>query len=355
MASNSFGRHFTITTFGESHGTAIGVVVDGVPPGIAVSTADIQKELDRRKPGQSAVTTQRKEDDAAEVLSGIFEGKTTGAPIAIIVYNRNQQPKDYSNLKDVFRPGHADFTFQQKYGLRDYRGGGRQSGRETLARVAAGAIAKRLLAQEGVSITGFVRSVAGITANTIDYGQIEKNPVRCPDKVAAKGMEKAILAAKEDGDSLGGVVEIIAEGVPAGIGDPIFAKLDALLSYGLMTIGAVKGVEIGAGFSAAKMRGSASNDAFVKKKGKIVTATNHAGGISGGIANGMPIVARIAVKPPSSIAKEQQTVDSKGAKKTLFVKGRHDPCLCPRVVPVAEAMVALVIADALLAQRMVRH
>ncbi len=325
MISNTFGKAFKITTFGESHGKAVGVVIDGVKPGLGLSEEIVQKELDRRRPGYSELTSARKESDKAEILSGVFEGKTIGTPICIIVKNRDAKPEEYEKLKNVFRPSHADFTFLKKYGIRDYRGGGRASARETVARVAAGAIAKEILKQKGIKITGFVKEVMGQTEN----------------------MEKIILKAKEEGDSVGGIVEIRAENVPPGLGDPVFEKLDANLAKALMSIGAVKGVEIGAGFKLARMKGSQANDEFLTG-GK--TKTNNSGGIQGGISNGMPIVARIAVKPTSSIAKEQETVDVHGNKVKLSIKGRHDPCICQRIVPVAEAMVALVLIDHLMVQ-----
>lgn len=351
MISSTFGKSLKITTFGESHGNALGVVIDGILPGLDIDEKAIQKELDRRRPGQSKVTTSRKEKDKAEILSGVFEGKTTGHPICIIIRNKDMKPKDYSKLKSVFRPGHADYTFLKKYGIRDYRGGGRSSGRETVARVAAGAIAKEILKQHRIRIRGFTRQVGNIRAKDTEYAQIEKNTVRCPDKQAAKRMEKAILSAKKEGDSLGGVVEIVADNMPVGLGDPVFEKLDARIGKAMLSIGAIKGVEIGSGFRSVTMKGSRSNDVFQNIKGKIVTKTNNSGGIQGGISNGMPLVVRVAVKPPSSISKQQKSVDDKGDKVELEVKGRHDPCLCPRVVPVAESMLALVLADSLLIQK----
>ncbi|MCL4234806.1 MAG: chorismate synthase [Deltaproteobacteria bacterium] len=347
MSANSFGRIFRITTFGESHGHAIGVVIDGVPPRLALDLGAVQVEMDRRKPGQSSVTTPRAEDDIVHVFSGLYEGKTTGAPLAMVIFNKDQRSKDYSAIAEVFRPGHADYTWYTKYGIRDPRGGGRSSGRETAARVAAGAVAKQILAPLGVKITGHVTRVADIVAEKFDAGVIEQNPVRCADGDAAKRMAAAIEAAKAAGDSLGAVVEVIAEGVPVGWGDPIYEKLEARLAFGLMSIGAIKGVEIGDGFGSALLRGSESNDAM----GADGFATNHAGGIQGGISNGAPIVARIAVKPTSSISREQRTVDTEGRAREIRIEGRHDPCIAPRVVPVAEAMVALVLVDAYLASR----
>ncbi len=354
MASNSFGQIFRITTFGESHGPAIGVVIDGVPPGLAISEADIQIDLDRRRPGQSTITTQRQETDKAEILSGIYEGKTTGSPVAILIRNEDQRSKDYSNIKDVFRPGHADFTYFVKYGIRDYRGGGRSSGRETACRVAAGAIAKKFLAREGMTITAYTLAVNGIYAKRIDLSVIEKNLVRAPDLEGAELMIKRIEEARKDGDSLGGIVEALIKGTPAGLGDPIYDKLSAKLAYGLMSIGTIKGVEIGSGFEVAKLRGSEANDIFYTKDGKVHTKTNHCGGILGGISTGEDIVVRVAVKPASSIAKFQDTIDQNLQKTNVQVKGRHDPCICPRVVPVVEAMIAVTLADCLLLQKSIQ-
>ncbi len=340
-------------TFGESHGKALGVVIDGVKPGLKISSKDIQKELDRRRPGQSKITTQRKEGDKVEILSGIFEGKTTGNPICLIVRNKDQDSSKYDKLKKVFRPGHADFTFLNKFGIRDHRGGGRSSGRETIGRVAAGAVAKKLLIKKGIKIQAYVKQIADIKAKEVDLKQIEKNNVRCCDKKLAKKMEKAILDAKKKGDSVGGIVEVVATGVPVGLGDPVFHKLDAELAKALMSIGAVKAVEIGAGLDVVNMNGSECNDAFIKKGNKIVTKTNNAGGILGGISNGMPIVARVAIKPTPSISKKQNTVDILGKMKKIIIDGRHDPCICPRVVPVVESMVALVLVDLMKKQRKV--
>ena len=345
--SSRFGHLFTITTFGESHGPAVGVILDGCPPGIQVEAELIQRDLDRRRPGQSAVTTDRKEPDRVEVLSGVFEGRTTGATIALMVRSVDAQPADYSDLKDLFRPGHADYTYWKKYGIRDYRGSGRSSGRETVGRVAAGAIARKILEGEGARVQAYTIQVGETVTDERDLAFAEQNPVRAPGKKAAAEMEKAILAAREAGDSLGGVVEILASGVPVGLGDPVMDKLDASLAWGLMSIGAVKGFEVGEGFASAKLRGSQMNDPITARG----LGTNRAGGILGGISTGDPIVTRIAVKPPSSIAIPQKTVDKQGRERDFAIKGRHDPCLCPRVVPVAEAMTCLVLADALLRQR----
>lgn len=350
MSGNSFGQVFRVTTFGESHGAAVGVVIDGCPSGLELRESEVQRELDRRKPGQSAVTTARKEEDRVEILSGVFEGKTTGAPIAMIVRNRAFESSPYEELRFKPRPSHADFTHFAKYGHYDWRGSGRYSGRETVGRVAAGAVAKKLLSALNVEILAHAVEIAGIKSKEVTVDEIRKNaesnPVRCADLSAAKKMEEAILAAKKEGDSVGGIVEVLALGVPAGLGEPVFDKLDAEIAKALMSIGAVKGVEIGAGFAVSKRRGSENNDAFAIKNGGVVTLTNNSGGILGGISNGMPIVARAAVKPTSSIAKEQRTVDLRTMKDaSLAIKGKHDPCIVPRVVPVCEAMLALVLAD----------
>lgn len=345
--SSHFGKLLTITTFGESHGPAVGVILDGCPPGIPLDAAAVQRDLDRRRPGQSAVTTQRREPDTVELLSGVFEGMTTGATIAMFVRSVDARSQDYAALKDLFRPGHADYTYYAKYGVRDYRGSGRSSGRETVGRVAAGAVARRILEGTGAHVQAYTVQVGDRIARGRDLAHAEENSVRCPDPKAAPEMERAILAAREAGDSLGGIVEILATGVPAGLGDPVMDKLDATLAHGLMSIGAVKGFEVGEGFASAARRGSEMNDRMTPAG----FASNHAGGILGGISTGQPILLRIAVKPPSSIAIPQKTVDRGGAERDFAISGRHDPCLCPRVVPVAEAMTCLVLADALLRQR----
>ncbi len=343
-----------MTTFGESHGAAIGVVLDGVPPNIEISEVDIQKELDRRKPGQSSVTTPRKEADQAEILSGVFEGKTTGTPLAILIRNSNQESKDYSHLKDVFRPGHADFTYTAKYGIRDYRGGGRSSGRETACRVAAGAVAKKILAALGIQTIAYTKSIGPIQAKTVDLKLIEQNPVRTCDPAAAQEMIQYIEKAKTQGDSVGGVVEAIVRGCPAGLGDPIFDKLNARLAQAIFSIATVKALEFGQGFAASQMRGSEHNDAFIEKNGTIVTETNHAGGILGGISDGDDILLRVAIKPPSSISQRQRTVTSEGKPQDIEVTGRHDPCLCPRIVPVIEAMINVTLLDCWLIQKSIQ-
>lgn len=349
MTGNSFGENFKITTFGESHGKAIGVIVDGVPPNLNLNEQDIQLELDRRRPAQSLITSQRMEGDRVEILSGVFEGKTLGTPVCMIVFNRDQHPKDYENLKNKFRPGHADFTYFAKYGVYDYRGGGRASGRETLARVAAGAIAKKILSQENIKIIGYTKSIFNIEAKKIDYDEIEKNPLRCPDKIAAKRMLKKILEVQKKKDSVGGVVEVVIKGCPAGIGEPVFNKLDAMLAYAMLSIPSVKAFEIGSGFNCATMLGSQQNDEFYydRKLKRIRTRTNFSGGVLGGISTGENIVFRIAVKPPSSIGQKQRSVDVDGKRREIEIAGRHDPCICPRIVPVAEAMTALVLVNLL--------
>lgn len=343
MASaNTFGDVVRMTSFGESHGKAIGVVLEGIWPGTPVTEAEIQAQLDRRRPGQSKVVTQRREPDKVEILSGVFEGKATGAPIAMVIFNKDQRSKSYDNIKDVFRPGHGDFTFYQKYGFRDYRGGGRQSGRETACRVAAGAVALGILRERGVRIVAHAVEVAGIRAEQCDYDVIEQNPVRCADPEAARAMEEAILAARADRDSVGGIIQLDVHGLPPGLGDPIFGKLDARLTTAIMSIGAVKGVEVGGGFAVTRMRGSAANDPIAD--GEFLS--NHAGGILGGISNGAPIVMRAAVKPTASIAQKQQAMNESGENVEIEVLGRHDPCIVPRAVPVIESMAALVLLDA---------
>uniref|UniRef100_A0A832I3D0 Chorismate synthase n=1 Tax=Eiseniibacteriota bacterium TaxID=2212470 RepID=A0A832I3D0_UNCEI len=350
MGSSSFGTLFTVTTFGESHGPAVGVVVDGLPPGIAVDPAAIQRELDRRRPGQSALTTQRAEADAVEILSGLFEGVTLGTPVAMVVRNTNQRSKDYDALKDVFRPGHADWSYHAKYGVRDHRGGGRASGRETVGRVAAGALARAALATVGVSVAGGTVQVGTVRAARRDWDVAESNPVRCPDAAAAPAMARAIEAARDARDSIGGVVEVVARGVPAGWGDPTMAKLDAALGAAMLSIPATKGVEIGGGFAMAERHGSETNDVFDGER----FLSNWSGGISGGISNGAEIVVRVAVRPATSIGRPQTMATREGGTTTVAIEGRHDPCICPRVVPVAEAMLAIVLADAWLRQRALR-
>ncbi len=347
---STLGLVLQVQTFGESHGPAIGAVLDGVPAGVPLGPEDIQCELDRRRPGQSRVSTPRSEADRVEILSGVFDGRTTGAPVAMVIRNTRQRPRDYEALKDVFRPGHADFGYWAKYGVRDYRGGGRSSGRETAGRVAGGAVAKKILAARGVEIRAHAVEIGGIRAGNPDYDFIERNPVRCADPDAAAAMERAIREARDAQDSLGGVIQVEITGVPAGLGDPVFAKLDARLGGALLSVGAVKGVEFGAGFEAARSRGSENNDPM--RDGRF--AANRAGGIAGGISTGEPIIARVAMKPTPSIARPQQTCDVHGQNREIEVHGRHDPCIVPRAVPVMEAMAALVVLDCLLIQERLR-
>ena len=345
MSGSSFGKLFKITTWGESHGRGLGVVIEGCPAGLPIKESEIQLELNRRRTGQSKVTTTRKEGDQIQIMSGVFKGKTTGTPISLLVENEDADSSKYELIKDLYRPGHADYTYDMKYGFRDYRGGGRSSARETVARVAAGAIAKKLLARERIKIIGFTRQVGKHIAKNIDYREIENNIVRCPDNKIAEKMVNSIMRARKKGDSLGGVVEVIAQGVPAGLGEPVFDRLDADLAKAVMSMPAVKGVEIGVGFQSAIMTGSECNDVFVMKNKKVMTATNNAGGILGGISNGMDIVIRLVVKPTSSINKAQDTVTQQGKKAEIRVEGRHDPCVAPRAVPIAEAMVAITLID----------
>lgn len=358
MAQNTIGTLFKVTTFGESHGAALGCIVDGVPAGLKINTDRIQKALDRRKPGQncngksSASVTARKEDDRAEFLSGIFEGKAEGTPIGIIIRNTSQHSADYKNLAATFRPGHADFSFYAKYGFRDYRGGGRSSGRETAARVAAGEIARQILEQNAdITITAYTERAAGIAISTVDFSQIEQNSLRAADNAAAEKMNERIEELRRSGDSAGGIVSCRATGIPAGLGEPVFGKLDAELAKALLSIGAVKGIEFGAGFSAADATGSTNNDCMrVGKDGHSVEfSSNNAGGIVGGISNGNDLFFRVAVKPVPSIFRSQKTISVDGAgayiDSDLVIEGRHDVCLCPRIVPVVEAMTAIVLAD----------
>ncbi|MBT5028261.1 MAG: chorismate synthase [Nitrospinaceae bacterium] len=354
MSGSSFGKIFKITTWGESHGDGVGVVVEGCPAGLPLKESDIQKDLDRRRTGQSKVTTTRKENDRIIIMSGVFKGKTTGTPIAMRVDNQDADSSKYELIKHLYRPGHADYTYDAKYGFRDYRGGGRSSARETVGRVAAGAIAKKLLARDKISVTGFTRQIGHQIAEKINFKEIEKNIVRCPDRKAAEKMVAAIMEARKNGDSLGGIVEVVAMGVPAGLGEPVFDRLDADLAKAVMSIPAVKGVEIGAGFQTATMTGSECNDVFVMKNKKVTTQTNNAGGILGGISNGMDVVVKLVVKPTSSINSEQETITQKGKKAKIRVEGRHDPCVAPRAVPIAEAMVALTLIDHLMRNQTVR-
>ena len=356
MAGNSFGQAFRVTTAGESHGPGNVVIIDGCPPGMPLTEADLQPDLDRRKPGQSRLTTQRNEEDRARILSGVFEGKTTGTAIAVIVENADQRTRDYADIKDKYRPGHADFTYDAKYGFRDYRGGGRASARETVVRVAAGAVARKLLKTMGIEVLGYVVQVGGIRAAISDPGQVtlaqvEANIVRCPDSAAAEKMIALVDEMRKAKDSVGGVAEIVATGLPAGLGEPVFDKLKASLAHAIMSIPAVTGFEYGSGFAAAAMRGSEHNDLFRPEGKCIVTRTNRHGGMLGGISSGNVLVLRAALKPTSSIAKSQPTVDRFGKETDIVTKGRHDPCLLPRFVPIGEAMVLLTLADHLLRWR----
>lgn len=358
MPGSSFGRAFVVTTAGESHGPGNVVIVDGCPPGLALSEEDLLVDLRRRRPGQSHLVSARAEEDQPEILSGVYQGQTTGTPIAILIRSVDARSKDYDPLVELYRPGHADFTYDQKYGRRDPRGGGRASARETVARVAAGVIAKKLLAEAGARVIGWVAQVGAIRAEVDPLGvtleQVEASPVRCPDPAKAREMIELIEAVRRDQDSIGGVAEVAAVGVPAGLGEPVFDKLKADLAKALFSLPAVLGVEYGSGFRAATLRGSENNDPFTTQDGQIVTASNRHGGMLGGISSGMPILLRAAVKPTSSIPRPQPTVTTQGESAEVQTKGRHDPCLLPRFVPMAEAMVALVLADHLLRQRTLR-
>ncbi len=340
------GRYLKVATFGESHGPAVGAVIEGIPPGVIVTVDRIQHELDRRRPGGSPFVSARDEPDRVEILSGIREGATLGSPIALLIRNRDARPEDYRSLEGAFRPGHADYTYFRKYGLPPQPGGGRASGRETVGRVAAGAVAKAFLEPKGICIRAYTLAVGPVAAERIDPDFAKEDPLRCPDPDAAPRMQELVRRVRSEGDSIGGVVEVVAEGVPPGLGDPVFHKLDALLGAAMLSIGGVKGVEVGEGFRLAALRGSEANDEITPEG----FATNRAGGILGGISTGAPVVLRLAVKPTPSIALPQRTVDMEGNPTTVQIRGRHDPCLCPRIVPVAEAMMALVLADALLAQ-----
>jgi chorismate synthase len=348
MAGNTFGSVFRVTTWGESHGTGVGATLDGCPPGLPLSAQDIQAELDRRRPGKGGpAASPRKEPDAVEILSGVFDGKTTGTPIALAIFNKDAHSKSYDNLKDIFRPGHGDITYLAKYGIRDHRGGGRASARETAGRVAAGAVAKKLLDLHGITVRAYTVALGGIATAKRNLNEINDNPLFCPDNEAAAKMIGHIETVRKEGDTLGGIVEILATGCPAGLGEPVFEKLDAALACALMSIGAVKGVEIGAGFGAAAMRGSENNDVILPEG----FASNNSGGILAGISNGDAIVARVAVKPIPSISREQQTINLAHEPVTVSIGGRHDISAIPRIIPVCEAMVALCLADHLLRQK----
>lgn len=346
--NNSYGQLFRISTFGESHGPAIGVVIDGCPAGLDIDETFIQSELDRRKPGQSKITTQRKEDDTFKILSGVFEGKSTGTPIAIVIENQDQRSKDYSHIAETFRPSHADFTYDAKYGVRDYRGGGRSSARETAARVAAGAIAKLILAKQGITINAFVSQVGELKAphyTQLDLSRTEDNIVRCPDASTAEKMIALIDGIRHDRDTIGGIVTCVIKNTPVGLGEPVFDKLHAELGKAMLSINAVKGFEYGSGFEGTALKGSQHNDEFFNEGGRIRTKTNHSGGIQGGISNGEDIYFNVAFKPVATIMQDQQSVDKKGNEATVSGKGRHDPCVVPRAVPIVESMAALVLVD----------
>lgn len=348
---NSYGTLFKISTFGESHGPAIGVIIDGCPAGLQIDEVFIQSELSRRKPGQSKITTQRKEDDTFKILSGVFEGQSTGAPIALVIENQDQRSKDYSHIQNTFRPSHADYTYETKYGVRDYRGGGRSSARETAARVASGAIAKLLLKKSGIDINAFVSQVGDVKSppyTQLDLSKTEDNIVRCPDSATAKKMIALIDQVRLDRDTIGGVVTCVIKNSPVGLGEPVFDKLHAELGKAMLSINAVKGFEYGSGFAGVALRGSQHNDEFVNEGGRIRTKTNHSGGIQGGISNGEDIYFNVAFKPVATIMQDQQSVDKAGNETTVSGKGRHDPCVVPRAVPIVEAMAALVMVDFLM-------
>ncbi|MDQ3623761.1 MAG: chorismate synthase [Verrucomicrobiota bacterium] len=355
--SSQLGQLFRIATFGESHGGGVGVVIDGCPPRIDLSEADIQKDLDRRRPGQSEIVTPRAEEDACRILSGVFEGKTIGSPIAILVLNKDARPEAYKEIENTFRPSHADYTYEAKYGIRNWQGGGRASARETIGRVAAAAVAKRVLASlaPGLEIVAYVKSIHEIVAEvdpeTVKFEAVEANIVRCPDAAIAVRMIDFIKQVRSEGDSLGGVIECVLRNVPVGLGEPVFDKLEAELAKAMMSLPATKGFEIGSGFSGTKLRGSEHNDAFVMESGRVRTATNRSGGIQGGISNGEPIFFRVAFKPTATIFRPQQTVTAAGEETELQARGRHDPCVLPRAVPMVEAMAALVLCDHALRQR----
>ncbi|MBX2815992.1 MAG: chorismate synthase [Saprospiraceae bacterium] len=358
MPGNSFGQLFRITTFGESHGHSIGVILDGCPAGLKIEIEEIQRDLARRRPGQSAIVTQRDEPDHVEILSGVFEGIATGTPIALTIRNKDQKSKDYSHIADRYRPSHADYTYQQKYGHRDYRGGGRSSARETAARVAAAAIAKAFLRTHGISLYAYVSQVGELVMDRpyqeVDPTEIEKNIVRCPDAVMAEKMIDYIKSIRKEGDTVGGVITGVIKGCPVGLGEPAFDKLHADLGKAMLSINACKGFEYGSGFGGVSMRGSQHNDQFVTEGDQIVTRTNYSGGVQGGISNGMDIYFKVAFKPVATIMRDQNSIDREGREATVKGKGRHDPCVVPRAVPIVEAMTALVLADHLLRSRAVR-
>lgn len=348
MAGSTFGNGISVTTWGESHGKALGVVIDGFPAGLAICEDDIQKYLDRRKPGQSKFTTARSEGDSVEILSGVFEGKTTGCPISLVVYNKDQHSKDYGAIAASFRPGHADYTFFEKYGFRDYRGGGRSSGRETIGRVAAGAICAKLLSEMGIEIFAYSKAIGPVTITDFNREERDNNKLYMPDQTAAKKAEAYLLDCIEKQDSAGGLIECQVSGLPAGLGDPVFEKLDAKLAQAMLSIGAIKGFEIGDGFAVAASKGSTNNDPFRIAAGQVVKASNHSGGVLGGISDGSDIIFRCAVKPTPSISQAQATVNEAGQEIDIEIHGRHDPVIVPRAVVVVEAMCAITLCDALL-------
>lgn len=355
---NTFGQIFRLTSFGESHGQAIGGVIDGVPAGLHIDTDKVQSQLDRRRPGQSVIVTSRNETDKVKFLSGIFEGQTTGSPIGFIIENSNQHSNDYENLRHAFRPSHADFSYQMKYGIRDHRGGGRSSARETASRVVAGAIAMQALSKYGINVTAYTSQIGEICIDKnyseLDLSLIDSNIVRCPDLTVAERMEQLIIDVKSQGDTVGGTITCAITGVPTGLGEPVFDKLQARLAYAMMGINAAKGFDYGIGFSGANMKGSQTIDRFISDDGHISTASNNSGGIQGGISNGQDIYFRVAFKPVATLLRELQTVDDMGNPAVLKMKGRHDPCVVPRAVPIVEAMAAMVIFDALLLNRCAR-
>lgn len=356
---NTFGHIYRLTTFGESHGPAIGGVIDGVPAGFPLDIEAVQRELDRRRPGQSAITTARRESDTVTFLSGIFDGRTTGTPIGFVINNADHHSADYENLRDVYRPSHADFTYEAKYGIRDYRGGGRSSARETACRVVGGAVARQILGQMGIEVAAWTSAVGKIEMNDssaeISGADVEANAVRCPDPVAAAEMEALIRRVKVEGDTVGGVVSCVVTGVPAGLGEPVFDRLNSMLAGAMMSINAAKGFELGMGFAGARCRGSEMIDLFTSDDaGRISTVTNHSGGIQGGISNGAPIRFKVAFKPVATLLREVETVDRDGNPATVKARGRHDPCVVPRAVPVVEAMAAMVILDAWLMNKSTR-
>ncbi len=355
MAGNSFGTLFKLTTFGESHGIAIGGVIDGCPAGLKIDVDFIQRELDRRKPGQSHLTSQRKESDTVEFLSGIFEGKSTGTPIGFTIHNEDARSKDYNHLKDTYRPSHADFTYEQKYGHRDYKGGGRSSARETACRIVAGAIAKLILKEKKIEINAFVKQIGEVRLQKefyeLDLSKTENSLVRCPDEATSQRMTEYIEEIKKQGDTIGGIIQCVIQNTPIGLGEPVFDKLPAVIGHAMLSINAVKGFEIGSGFNSVRFKGSELNDAFISEEGQIKTKTNNSGGVQGGISNGMPIYFNVAFKPVATLMQKQPSVNTKGEEISLEGKGRHDPCVLPRAVPIVESMAALVLVDFILLSR----